>query len=64
MKMAKKLTVQEVVQRETANICVGCKHAIGSSRVYCGKLKEYVDGIAYCPHFELEPLEYKLYKRA
>ena len=63
-KMAKKLVeMGKNVQKQTAKICFGCKHALSSSRVYCGKLRRYVDDVAYCSHFESEPLEYKLYRR-
>ena len=40
------------------------KHGLCSSEVYCGKLRRYVDDVMYCPHFESEPLEYKLYRRS
>jgi len=45
--------------------CSVCKQAIClSSGVYCGKLREQVDNVASCPHFDFEPLEYRLYKRS
>jgi len=43
--------------------CTSCKQAVSSSRVYCCKLRKYVDDIVYCPDFEPEPLEYRLYRR-
>lgn len=51
--------------------CVDCKQAICSSKVYCGWLKKFVDEsrvddgieIVVCPRFEVEPLEYKVYRR-
>lgn len=55
--------MQKDVQQQVAKNCFGCKHALPSSRVYCGKLRQYVDDVVYCPHFEPEPLEYKLYRR-
>lgn len=63
-KMAKELAEMEKgVQKQTAKICFDCKHALSLSRVYCGKLRRYVDDVMYCPHFEPEPPEYKLYRR-
>jgi ribosomal protein S26 len=52
--------------------CVDCKQAICGSKVFCGWLKKFVnesrvsDGveIVVCPRFEMEPLEYKVYRRA
>jgi hypothetical protein len=29
-----------------------CREATISSRIYCGRLKEYVDDLVYCPYFE------------
>jgi hypothetical protein len=51
--------------------CVDCKRAICGSKVFCSWLKKfveklYVDGdieFVICPRFEVEPLEYKTYKR-
>jgi len=44
--------------------CNNCKQAILlPDSVYCGKLRELVANISNCPHFDLEPLEYRLYKR-
>ncbi|MGQ9460732.1 MAG: hypothetical protein ACUVRA_05830 [Candidatus Bathyarchaeaceae archaeon] len=47
-----------ILRRKTrvANGCTVCRQAICSSRVYCCRLKEYVDDIVYCPHFEPKPL--------
>ena len=45
--------------------CNACKQAIClSNGVYCGKLREPVDVVACCPHFDFEPLEYRLYRRS
>jgi len=45
--------------------CDVCKHAICSSDgIYCGKLREHTNGVVSCPHFDTEPLEYKLYRRS
>ena len=45
--------------------CSLCKQAIClSNGVYCCKLRENVDSAACCPHFDLEPLEYRLYRRS
>jgi hypothetical protein len=51
--------------------CVDCKQAICGSKVFCGWLKKFVDhprvddGIEFvvCPRFEVESLEYKVYRR-
>jgi len=44
--------------------CNGCKQAIPlPNGVYCGKLREQVSNISNCPHFDLEPPEYRLYRR-
>jgi ribosomal protein S26 len=51
--------------------CVDCKQAICGSKVFCGWLKKFVDEsrfddgveIVVCPRFEMEPLEYKVYRR-
>ena len=45
------------------NGCINCKQAVCSSRVYCVKLRKYVDDTLYCPDLEPEPLEYRLYRR-
>jgi len=45
--------------------CNLCKQAIClSNGIYCGKLRENVDSVAFCPHFDLEHLEYRLYRRS
>jgi len=53
--------------------CVGCKQANAcGSKVFCGWLKKFVDEsrvddgveLVVCPRFEVEPLEYKVYRRA
>ncbi len=45
--------------------CDVCKHAIClSNGIYCGKLKDHVDSVVSCPHFDSEPLEYRLYRRS
>ncbi|MFQ5999257.1 MAG: hypothetical protein ACE5J6_00630 [Candidatus Bathyarchaeia archaeon] len=38
------------------NGCTICKQAVCSSRVYCNRLKSYVDDIVYCPYFEPKPM--------
>ena len=52
--------------------CVDCKQANAcGSKVFCGWLKRFVDEsrvddgveIVVCPRFEMEPLEYKVYRR-
>jgi hypothetical protein len=44
--------------------CNGCKQAILlSNGIFCGRLREQVSNIPNCPHFNLEPLEYRLYRR-
>jgi len=51
--------------------CADCKQAICGSKVFCGWLKKFVaephadDGIEIivCPRFEMEPLEYRVYRR-
>lgn len=44
--------------------CNGCKQSILLPKgVYCGKLREQVTNVPDCPHFDLEPLEYKIYRR-
>lgn len=46
------------------NNCSNCKQAIGSlNRFFCAKMRESVDRIVDCPHFELEPLSYRLFIR-
>jgi len=45
--------------------CANCKHAVHlSESVYCSKLRSHVDDVSQCPHFEVELLEYKLFRRA
>ena len=45
--------------------CNACKQAIClSNGVFCGKLREHVNSAVSCPHFDLEPLEYRLYRRS
>jgi len=51
--------------------CVDCKQAnTCGSKVFCGWLRKFVDKpvddgieIVVCPRFEIEPLEYKVYRR-
>lgn len=51
--------------------CAECKQAICGAKVFCGWLKKFVEGthvddgieIVVCPRFELEPLEYRVYRR-
>ena len=55
--------------------CVDCKQAnVCGGKVFCGWLRRFVDlpvaereddGVEFvvCPRFEVEPLEYKLYRR-
>jgi hypothetical protein len=51
--------------------CVDCKQAICGLKVFCCWLKEFVDKphvddgieVVVCPRFEIEPLEYKVYRR-
>lgn len=46
------------------NNCDNCKQAICSfNRFFCAKMRELVDRIVDCPHFELEPLSYRLFIR-
>jgi len=50
--------------KNMCRICDDCKQAILlPNGVYCGKLREQVSNIPNCPHFDLEPLEYRLYRR-
>jgi hypothetical protein len=52
--------------------CVDCKQAsLCDSKVFCGWLRKFIneprdDGIeiVVCPRFEMEPLEYRVYRRA
>jgi len=45
--------------------CANCKHAVHlSESVYCSKLRAHVDDVSECPYFEVELLEYKLFRRA
>lgn len=47
IEMAEKPTkMEEAVQKETAKICFGCKQVVSSSRVYCGKLRWFVDSFS------------------
>jgi hypothetical protein len=49
---------------DTCGNCNDCKQAILlPDGVYCGKLREQVSNIPNCPHFDLEPAEYRLYRR-
>jgi len=49
---------------DACSSCSGCKQAILlTDGVYCGRLREQVSNTSNCPHFDLEPLEYKLYRR-
>lgn len=51
--------------------CVDCKQAICGPKIFCGWLKRFVDEphnddgieVLVCPRFEMEPLEYKVYRR-
>ena len=51
--------------------CVGCKQrCVNGSRVFCGYLRKFIDKprdggieITVCPGFEVEPFEYKVYRR-
>lgn len=51
--------------------CVDCKQAnVCESKIFCGWLRKFVqeprdDGIeiVVCPRFEMEPLEYRVYRR-
>jgi hypothetical protein len=43
-----------------------CKHSISlSGEIYCGMWKEKVNGALckYCPYFDREPLDYRLFRR-
>jgi len=45
--------------------CANCKYAVHLfESVYCSKLRARVDDVSECPHFEVELLEYKLFRRA
>ncbi|NIR86572.1 hypothetical protein GWO13_02960 [Candidatus Bathyarchaeota archaeon] len=57
--------VKEMLNASTNN-CGDCKQAISlPNAVYCGLLRQKIDGDACrgCPYFDLEPSEYKLFKR-
>jgi len=57
--------VKELVKASVDN-CGDCKQAISMrNEVYCGLLREKINGdkCSGCPHFALEPSEYKLFKR-
>jgi len=51
--------------------CADCKQGcVNGSKVFCGWLRKFInkqsdDGveIIICPRFEVEPLEYKVYRR-
>lgn len=51
--------------------CVDCRQAICGLKVFCSWLKRFVDErhvddsieVVVCPRFEMEPLEYKVYRR-
>jgi hypothetical protein len=43
-------------QKPSSNRCIDCKEAILSSRIYCGRLEEFVDDVVYCPYFEQKPM--------
>jgi hypothetical protein len=48
------------------NSCNECKQAISLPKgVYCGVWREQINPAMcqHCPYFDIEPLEYKLFKR-
>jgi hypothetical protein len=46
----------ENMRQKSLNIrCKICKEAVVSSRIYCERLREYVEDLVYCPHFEPKP---------
>jgi hypothetical protein len=48
--------------------CEECKQAINESKLFCGRLREYVDDSVEfavpCSLFEKEPEAYRIYRRA
>jgi predicted amidophosphoribosyltransferase len=57
--------LKEMLNAPVGN-CGDCKQAISlPNAVYCGLLKKKMDSDACrgCPYFDLEPSEYKLFKR-
>lgn len=61
-----KFNLQRDIERLSMN-CADCKYGICLSRkIYCSLLQERVDNDVlseYCPYFEPEPSEYKLFRR-
>lgn len=66
----KKMQEKEEVECCSRN-CVDCKQAnVCGSKVFCGWMRKFVDEplddgikIVVCPRFEVEPLEYRVYRR-
>ncbi|MCJ7613438.1 hypothetical protein MUO71_01545 [Candidatus Bathyarchaeota archaeon] len=43
----------EILRRKSSfSRCQVCKEVTVSSRIYCERLREYVDDLVYCPYFE------------
>ncbi|MEM2916732.1 MAG: hypothetical protein QXN63_00025 [Candidatus Bathyarchaeia archaeon] len=55
-------------RKKKKNSCTECKQAILESKLYCGRLKEYIDDLIEftvpCSLFEKEPEAYRQYRRA
>lgn len=64
-----KKPTKPILKEIDSNLTIGCddcKHALFLSYgVYCGLRREKMDGDTCegCPHFEPEPLEYRLFRR-
>ncbi|MEJ2242911.1 MAG: hypothetical protein P8Y18_12360 [Candidatus Bathyarchaeota archaeon] len=43
--------MRESRRKPSLTKCKVCKEAIISSRIYCERLREYVDDLVYCPYF-------------
>jgi hypothetical protein len=56
-----KQTCQQI--RRQRKSCHNCRHAIPADEIYCGKLRKTVNSPEGCKDFELEPVEYTVYRR-
>jgi hypothetical protein len=62
-----KVNLQRDIERLSIN-CADCRYGLCLSRkIYCSLLQERIDNgdilPEYCPYFEPEPSEYKLFRR-
>jgi hypothetical protein len=64
---AKPLTLDELSSNLTNNgfaECNNCKQAILlPNGIYCGKTRYHASNVSDCSFFDLEPIEYKLFRR-